>query len=204
MRASVLLLLALLAGCAAERLAVSPPEGVDLSGHWHLNLADSDDPQRLDQALASGSGTGSGSNNGGGQQGGRRGRGGSGGGAAGGFQAGPPLEITTVGEILHWPGKELEVKQTGGSAVFESDGDRRLYQPTGAAPKKPKSGGGSSRVCGWLGSSLVIQVDPDDDRPRFEEHYKISSDGQRLVQLVLIKSGRMNGFSMSRVWDRVP
>ena len=95
----------------------------------------------------------------------------------------------------------LEIKQLAGVAAFTSDGDNRVYQP-GQSGKK-KSGHGSKQVCGWSESSFVIMVEPDDDRPQFEEHYQISSDGQRLVQLVLIKSGRMTGFSMSRVWDRV-
>jgi hypothetical protein len=34
-------------GCATERLGVQPPAGVDLSGHWMLNLNLSDDPTQL-------------------------------------------------------------------------------------------------------------------------------------------------------------
>ena len=39
-----------IAGCAGNQLASTPPAGVDLSGHWNLNLADSDDAQRLMQS----------------------------------------------------------------------------------------------------------------------------------------------------------
>lgn len=197
----------MIAGCATEKLAELPPAGVDLSGKWHLNVADSDDPQRLGQALAAGPGTAGGN---GGQSGGGRGRG-RGGGQSGGGQntasadpslgLGAPLPISAVSEVLNWPGRDLEIKQLSGVAAFTSDGDNRVYQPGGSA--KRKSGHGSRQVCGWSGSSFVVMVEPDDDRPKFEEHYQVSSDGQRLVQLILIKSGRMLGFSMSRVWDRV-
>lgn len=204
MRAILFVVAILLAGCATEKLAEMPPAGVDLSGKWRLNIADSDDPLRLGQALAAGPGAAGDS---GGQRGGRRGRGG---GQSGSNQAGAnadptlgqgaPLPVTAVSEVLNWPGRDLEIKQLSGVEAFASNGDNRVYQP-GASAKK-KSGHGSRQVCGWSGSSFVVMVEPDDDRPMFEEHYQISSDGQRLVQLVLIKSGRMTGFSMSRVWDR--
>ncbi|MGA2777716.1 MAG: hypothetical protein ABSF94_09165 [Steroidobacteraceae bacterium] len=208
MRAVLILVAVLIAGCAGEQLAELPPAGVDLSGKWRLNIADSDDPQRLGQALAAGPGNGT--NDNGGQRSGRRGRGGGQGGSgqsgatpdSAGLPNAAPLPVSAVSEVLNWPGKDLEIKQLSGVAAFTSDGDNRVYQPGGAAKKRP--GHGSKQICGWSGSSLIVMVDPDDDRPKFEEHYQLSSDGQRLVQLVLIKSGRMTGFSMSRVWDRVP
>ena len=68
-----------MAGCASDKLALAPPPGVDLSAHWKLNEADSDDPQRLLQsqlanataAAGPGGSTGSGGR-GGGQRGRRR------------------------------------------------------------------------------------------------------------------------------------
>jgi len=41
-------------GGASNRLASMPTAGVDLSGHWTLNVADSDDAQRLMQARSRG------------------------------------------------------------------------------------------------------------------------------------------------------
>jgi hypothetical protein len=208
MRAAFLLATVLLGACAVDRLANAPPAGVDLSGHWQLNAADSDDPQRLSSAIAAGPGV-SGAAGGGGGRGGRGGHGGGsagGAGAGGGFgsdTSGANAQLTAVGEILHWPGKELRVKQVAGVAAFTSDGDNRVFQPTDPARVKRHHDGGR-KVCGWSGSSLVIQVEPDDERPKFEEHFELSTDGARLIQLVVIKSGRMTGFSMSRVWDRIP
>src|SRR5271156_2586007 len=50
MRFVVVLALMGLVSCASEKLAQAPPAGVDFSGRWKLNEADSDDPQRLIQA----------------------------------------------------------------------------------------------------------------------------------------------------------
>ena len=40
----------ILAACASNGLNSAPPSGVDLSGHWTLDEADSDDAQRLQQS----------------------------------------------------------------------------------------------------------------------------------------------------------
>jgi hypothetical protein len=59
--------------------------------------------------------------------------------------------------------------------------------------------------CGWAEKTLIVQSrDPDADHPPYEESYSISEDGQRLVELVGFKGGRSSGFTLSRVWDRVP
>jgi hypothetical protein len=193
-----------LSACAGERLAQAPPTGVELSGKWHLDAAESDDPQRLVDALANSGNSGSA---GGGQGGGgRRGRGGGGQSpstAAMPGATGAPLSVSAVSEILEWPGRDLEIKQAAGVAAFTSDGQNRIYQPTGPSAPVKKSKHGGTQICGWSGSTLVVQVEPDDDRPQFEEQYALSADKDRLVQVVLIKSGRMNGFTLSRTWDRV-
>jgi len=50
MRAAWIFATLMLVSCAHEPLAVAPPAGVDFSGHWRLDTADSDDPHRLVQA----------------------------------------------------------------------------------------------------------------------------------------------------------
>src|ERR1700716_3553977 len=75
------LAVSLLAACASEQLALAPPPGVDFSGTWKLNQADSDDPQRLlpnqtepgRAKASSGGSTGGGPSGGGGPPGGGRG-----------------------------------------------------------------------------------------------------------------------------------
>src|SRR5580700_5871530 len=105
MRVSLAFAVCVLTGCASGNLASAPPAGVDLSGHWKLNVADSDDTQRLMQsqiAAATANATPDG-------QAGSSGRGGRGG--ARGLQGGPlgPMmpSVLVLDEALRWPGREL-------------------------------------------------------------------------------------------------
>jgi hypothetical protein len=205
MRAGWLFAGVLLASCASEKLALLPPAGVDLSGRWKLNVADSDDPVRLAQlrnAPNGGAGAnGSGGSQGGGGGGGRRGRGGQSAGAPGAGQSVtvPVPPVSSFSEVLQWPGIDLDVRQSAGAATFISEGAEQVYQPAGAGKKSD----GSDETIGWDGKSLVIEMKADGDRPPLRELFEVSADGQRLVQVVAVTGGRSNGFSMSRVWDRV-
>jgi hypothetical protein len=208
MRASLILLIALAAGCATHNdLAPSPPPGVDLSGHWRLNVADSDDPLSLTQALASGNGTATpGQGPGGGSRSGRGSR--SGGGPLPAAQQPISIPTTVVADLLRWPGAQLDIRQDGGEATFSSDGDSRFYQPTAASRQASEHAGKKGRrsagppVCGWSGPSLVVHTEAEDDQPGFDAHYRVSDDGTRLIQLITLQGGRLTGFTMSRVWDR--
>lgn len=229
-----------LAACASDKLAQAPPADVDFSGHWKLNEADSDDPQRLvqeqfNQQTAAQSDPSTGGSGGGGRGGRGGGRGGAGGMSAARGPGGPIMpSVSAMGEGLRWPGKALEVKQVAGVVAFISEGASRVCQPMDAsgkphhhhapsndrdgAPARGASGPGaasrdsSPRVrdappprCGWAEKTLIVQGgDPDDDHPPFDEHYSLSDDKQRLVEVVGFTGGRSRGFTMSRVWDRQP
>ena len=160
MRAILLMVAALMAGCASQRLAELPPAGVDLSGKWRLNVADSDDPMRIGQAVSGGSGS---VGDGGGQRGGgRRGRGGQTGQTQSSASADPsagvgaPQALSALSEVLSWPGRDLEIKQVAGVAAFTSNGDNRIYQPGQAGKKKSKHG--ARQVCGWSDSIRETMV----------------------------------------------
>ena len=119
-----------IAGCAGNQLASTPPAGVDLSGHWNLNLADSDDAQRLMQsqiaAATSGVDAGGSTGGGGGRQ---RGRGGGMPAAAG--PGGPVMpSVSVLDESLRWPGKDLAIEQTSDRITFISDGGVRFCRPS--------------------------------------------------------------------------
>jgi hypothetical protein len=230
MRLIVIAAVVCLAACASEKLAPAPPAGVDFSGRWKLNEADSDDPQRLLQAqfnsaTAQNSSASGGS---GGSGGGRGGRQGGGRGGAGGMYPGGPggaimPQASVLGEGLRWPGKQLEIKQVSGVVAFTSEGNSRVCQPTDAAHTHRHHGQAGGRDgasggrdapsrgrdappphCGWAEKTLIVRGgDPDDDHPPFEEHYSLSDDGQRLVEVVNFTGGRSSGFTMSRVWDRL-
>jgi hypothetical protein len=113
---------------------------------------------------------------------------------------------------LHWPGKDLQIKQVAGIVEITSDNMTRIYRPASAKRHTPASASGDGALrrdappalCGWSAKTLVVLVrDSDDDRLPVEQHYGISEDGQRLVEVVGVK-GHMDGFTMSRVWDRAP
>src|ERR1700727_3186330 len=47
MRVAFLAAVVFISACASDGLNLAPPPGVDFSGHWQLNVADSDDPVHL-------------------------------------------------------------------------------------------------------------------------------------------------------------
>jgi hypothetical protein len=220
MRIVVALAVLCLAACASEKLEQGPPPGVDFTGHWKLNEADSDEPQRLILAPTDVPGQ-SGSGGGTGGQGGRQGGGRGGPGSMGyGVPGGPVMpSLNALGEGLRWPGKQLEIKQMGGVVAFTSDGNSVVCQPMEGGQPHPHaadhdavSGHGThsrSREmppprCGWIEKTLIVKSgDPDEDHPAFEQHFSLSDDGRRLVEVVDFKGGRSSGFTMSRVWDRI-
>jgi len=221
MRMLTVLAVVVLAACASEKLALSPPAGVDLSGHWRLNEADSDDPLRLMQSQLAAATAGVGA---GGQTGptGRSGRGGHGGGLGPAGPAGPAMpSVAALDDALRWPGKDLTISQSGGVVTFSVGGVSRACRPVieqGGHHRPP--GGGESRGrdasshgrgdvppprCGWDERTLVVQPgDLEEDQPPFEQRFSLSDDGERLVELVLFKGGRSSGFTASREWDREP
>jgi hypothetical protein len=219
MRLVVLLAVLCLGACAGEKLAQVPPAGVDFSGRWKLNEADSDDPQRLLQAQINAPTTDqSGAPAPSGGRGSRRGGGGDPSAMRG--PTGPVMpSVGVMSEGLQWPGKQLEIKQVAGVVAFTSDGVNLVCQPaegrgghghdhperdgTGRGDAAPRARDTPPPRCGWLEKTLIVmEGDADEERPPFEKHYSLSDDRQRLVEVVGFKEGRSNGFTMSRVWDR--
>jgi hypothetical protein len=211
-----------MAGCAGNQLASTPPTGIDLSGHWTLNVADSDDAQRLMQsqiAAATAGVNGNGDGSAGGGAGRQRGRNGGFGPGPGGA-AGPVMpSVAVLDESLRWPGRDLTLHQTAELISFSSDGDSRSCRPSAhKGGGHPPHGGGKPQGrdmpargrgdappprCGWDERTLVVQSgEPDDDRPPYEQRFSLSDDGERLVEVVEFKGGRSNGFVASREWDR--
>jgi hypothetical protein len=220
MRLIVVLLVMCLASCASEKLTQGPPSGVDFSGAWKLNEADSDDAQRLIAAQFSTPAPGNDQNTSpsGGQGGSRGGRGRNSIGGTNPGAVGPVMPpVSALNEGLRWPGKQLEIKQVAAVVAFTSDNVNRICQPGGRAHKHQADDDGNSSGrdtpsrrdpppphCTWEEKTLIVMgADPDDDHPPFEERYSLSDDGQRLVEVVAFKGGRSSGFTMSRVWDRV-
>jgi hypothetical protein len=216
MRVALLAAVVFISACASDGLNLAPPPGVDFSGHWQLNVADSDDPMHLLQ-LANAQAASAADNTGNSGRGG--GRGGRGGGPASGYPGlTPPAtpSVSALADASRFPGKLLDIKQVGGVLTFASLGQTRVCQPSGAknshhhinasdrdAPL-PAARDAPPPKCGWLEKTLIVRSsEQDEDRPPFEERYSISDDG-RLVEEVIFRGGRSSGFTMSRVWDKSP
>lgn len=224
MRVAVLIMLLGVVGCAAQKLSLMPPPGVDLSGHWQLNEAESDDPMRVSESQTAASTSAANAGSGGqGGSGGRGGRGRNGSASSGGYGGGPSgpavPPMSALREGLRWPGKSLDVQQTAGAVTISSMDRRQVYvpatdhhRPSGAEttpgralPDRNRRGDGPPAACGWDDRTLVIESnDGEDDRPLFEQRYSLSEDGSRLIEVVAFKGGRSAGFVVSRVWDRAP
>lgn len=204
MRIAVVLGVCVLAACAGERLASTPPPGVDLSGHWKLDEADSDDAQRLLQsqltaATANASASGQTSTRG------RRGAGA----PLGPVATGPLMpSVVVLDEGLRWPGKDLSVKQSGALVTFSSGGSTRDCQAGDHKTRQTLAatrgrGDAPPPRCGWDQATLVVESgEAEEDRPPFDQRFSISSDGRQLIEVVTFKGGRSNGFTASRVWNR--
>ncbi|HTD74688.1 MAG TPA: hypothetical protein VK652_14250 [Steroidobacteraceae bacterium] len=213
MRVAILAAVILLSACASNDMALAPPAGVDFSGRWKLNVADSDDPLHLLQ-LANAQASEAADNASAGGRGGRD-RGGA------GYPAlAPPAtpSVAVLAEATRFPGKQLEIKQVSGVLTFTSGGQIRVCQPGDVHKARRHHDSGADRdaplpaardtpppKCGWSEKTLIVRSsESDEDRPPFEEHYRISEDGQRLIEEVSFRRGRSSGFTLSRVWDRLP
>jgi hypothetical protein len=209
MRFGWLIAVLLLSACAVGKLALTPAPGIDFSGQWRLNDADSDDPQRVAMSQSAAQSNSQNSTTPGGPAGGRgRSRGAPG--MAGG-SVGPAVPaVGALRDGLHWPGKEVEITQRGGVVTLVSGGFTQVYEParsrTSAGREKATDprGDGPPPVCGWDDKTLVIKTDaPNDEDPPFEQRYSLSADGRRLIEVVAFEGGRSSGFTVSRVWDKV-
>ena len=213
MRVAILAAVILLSACASNDMALAPPPGVDFSGRWKLNAADSDDPMHLLQIANAQASAAADNANGGGRGG--RGRGGAAGYPALIPPATPPVSV--LAEATRFPGKQLEIKQVNGVLTFASEGQIRVCQPGDVHRARRQHANASDRdaplpaardtpppKCGWSEKTLIVRSsESDEDRPPFEEHYRLSEDGARLIEEVNFRGGRTSGFTMSRVWDRL-
>jgi hypothetical protein len=214
MRVAVLAAILVLSACATNGLSLAPPKEVNFSGHWELNVADSDDPQHILQtanAQAAAAGDQSGGRSGGRSSGGGRGRG-AGSPYGGGAMPPPPPSVAILNDAFQWPGNKMDVKQVAGVVAFTTDGVNRLCTPSTAEKKshrhddehRPSGRDLPPLACGWIDRTLIVLGGDDSDRTPYESSFSVSDDGKRLVEMVSFKGGRSNGFTLSRVWDLKP
>jgi hypothetical protein len=202
MRIAMLAGACILTACVSSGLNSAPPSGVDLSGRWTLDEADSDDAQRLLQSQLKAATA----NAGGSGQTPSRGRAA----ALGPTAMGPVMPpVTVLDEGLRWPGHDVSIKQSGPVVTFSSGGSVRDCQlkwakaPAHPGPATRGRGDAPPPRCGWDQGTLVVQSgEPEEDHPPYEQRFSLSPDGQQLVEVILFKGGRSDGFSASRVWNR--
>jgi hypothetical protein len=211
MRVAVAAAFLVLSACATNGLSLAPPKDVDFSGHWELNVSDSDDPQHLLQT-ANQQASAAGDQNSAGRAPGRGSGRGGGRGAYANVMPPPPPTVSILNEAFAWPGKKLDIKQVAGVVAFTSDGSNRICTPSTADKKshhhddehRPSGRDLPPLACGWSERALIVQGGDDPDRTPYESSFTLSEDGKRLVELVSFKGGRSNGFTLSRVWERSP
>jgi hypothetical protein len=212
MRVAVGAVFFVLSACATNGLSLAPPKDVNFSGHWELNVADSDDPQHILQTANQQAAAAADPSNSGGRGGRGNGRGRAGG-AYPGAMPPPPPPVATLSEAFIWPAKKMDIKQVAGVVAFTSDGSNRICTPSNSDKKSHHHSDDEHRpsgrdlpplVCGWIDRTLIVQGGDDGDRAPYESSFSVSEDGKRLVEMVAFKGGRSNGFTLSRVWDLTP
>ena len=216
-RATLLLLcMASLAACAGPRLADEAPAGVNLAGHWKLDHAASDDPQKLldhmraqalkiigrpqQPVLATPPH--------GGRQGGpataQREYG-----APDPALAQPPPPGTHFDPLLRSPmahivnntvarGEFLTVRQGPGEFVLDYGGVRRRFTP-GQHSVVSVEGGVADQTSGWKGREYLIEIKPQNG-PQVTEEYGLSANGKELVAKLHIASAELPAVSLTRVY----
>jgi hypothetical protein len=211
MRVAVAAAFLVLSACATNGLSLTPPKDVNFTGHWELNVSDSDDPQHLLQTANQQASAASDPNSSGRAPGRSSSRGG-GRGAYPNVMPPPPPAVAILNEVFAWPGKKIDIKQVAGVVAFTSDGSNRICTPSTADKKshhsddehRPSGRDLPPLACGWSDRALIVQGGDDSDRTPYESSFTLSEDGKRLVEVVTFKGGRSNGFTLSRVWERSP
>ena len=199
MRLAVVVGACILAACASERLAPKAPTGVDLSGHWVLDEADSDDAQRLMQSQLTAATNATAQATAARRQGRSPAPG-----AMGPVM--PPVMVLDEG--LRWPGKDVSIRQAGGLITFSSLGNardcrlapsrrRHIRATAGGAMRRRRAAAGIKARWSWYRGNRRRP-------PPYEQRFSVSADGEQLVELVVFKGGRSDGFTASRVWHRAP
>ncbi len=211
MRFAVATAFLVLSACATNGLSLAPPKDVNFSGHWELNVSDSDDPQHILQAANQQASAASAENAAARGSGRGNGRGGAGGGYTN-VMPPPPPAVSILNDAFAWPGKKMDIKQVAGVVAFTSDGASRICTPSTSDKKshhnddehRPSGRDLPPLACGWSDRVLVVLGGDDGGRTPYESSFTISEDGRRLVELVAFKGGRSSGFTLSRVWEKTP
>ena len=205
-RAAALLLSAatVLSACATS-MDTEPPPGVSLAGHWKLDPAASDDPQKvLDKMRAEAFKIIDRRN----QQ--RPARAGSEADNNGdeapappppGTQRPDPLRRSPMAHILRElveRGDFLTVRQGAGEFVLDYGTSKRTFTP-GEHSVVSAEGGVGDQTSGWKGQQYVIRV-KNQLGPEVVEEYGLSGGGKELLMKLHIGSGELPAIDLKRIY----
>jgi hypothetical protein len=205
---------------AADKAA---PGGTTLSGHWKLNVQESEDArQKMKEAMqgrdsggSSGGGGGGGYGRGGGGGGGygRGGGGGFGGGGGGGFggggrrsggggggsSSGSTRDPQGARALLFTAPKELTVTQTATEvAILDQDGLMRALHPDG---KGYKSDTGEEEIkTKWESDHLVVETKAKGGT-KLTETYGLDAQKHQMTIVLNSEGGSRPALSVRRVYD---
>ncbi len=198
----------LVAACVGTRFGPDAPAGISFSGHWRLDVAASDDPQKaLTQMRAEARRIIA-------RNAAAQGRGGpdSGGGSAGpgdpGEDAGAhgphrdPLERSPMAHIIEnvaARGEFLSVQQRADEIVFDYGTSRRSFTP-GQHSVVSAEGGVGDQTSGWHGRDYQVVIKAQAG-PTFTETYSLSADGKRLTDRVHLDSYELPAVTLTRFYD---
>jgi hypothetical protein len=213
----------LLAGCGTPRFAREPQPAVDLSGHWVLEPAASDDAAQLIAAItpkprprptANPQSTGlpqsqdGGGRGGSGSSGGRQGerRGGRGDGQSDGRAGLGPEQLPAWGRVrpgefisaFALPPPKLEIEQQPTRVRVGADARRRDFEPGDEQPFSVTDRYGSRKVsAGWQHDEFLISS-ADGSRLKVVEHFRHRADDH----LELLVEFSANGLKSLKVHSR--
>lgn len=199
-----------LAGCATS-MDTEPPAGVSLAGHWKLDPAASDDPQKvldkmraeafkiLDRRNPQPPPT-------------RPGRPGSPAPEPTEEEAPPPppppgthrpdpLRRSPMANIIRQTierGDFLTIREGAGEFVLDYGTSRRSFTP-GLHSVVSAEGGVGDQTSGWKGRQYVIRV-KSQLGPDVTEEYGLSADGKELVMKLHLSSGELPPVDLTRIY----
>jgi hypothetical protein len=165
---------------AAVVIAQEPPPA-DITGHWKLNLAQSDDAhQKMKEARAAHAQAAQGSH-------------------PEGDHDESAEAAQPAGNGFFNPPNELTVKQTAdGITIFVKDGAIRVLHPDG----KRRRASTSFVTTHWEQNALVVYIEPDKAAKRTQT-FTISEDKRQFFEVVRLESA-FGPVSIRRVYDAVP
>jgi hypothetical protein len=201
---------------AAAQAAAAPPATstmpADLSGHWELNVQQSERPGQAAGAPGEGGegrggygGGGRGGYGGGGGRGGFGGMGGRHGGYGGGGRGSGGESETTreqMRQVMQAARTLLIVQHANDLSITDDEGRVVTLKPDGNKVKEQQGGGNLERKTKWDGRSLVTEMKLEGGTKVTQTYTKVD-EGLQLIVSTKVEGGRIpRAMEFKRVYDQ--